>query len=116
VIAVSEQTTIASTPTNQQAASTDGRILLVAGGLLKGQNDQLFIQQAETAPHDPGFNAKQTFRVAYDVESARWHLFRGTERKTLAPRAIEAINDLFVDSSGKACDAFYTGPLRFKKT
>ena len=116
VIAVPEQATTAPSPTNQQPASTDGRFVLVAGGLLKGQNDQLFIQQAETAPNDPGFTAKQTFRVAYDVESARWHLFRGTERKTLAPRASEAINDLFVDSSGKSCDAFYTGPLRFKNT
>jgi hypothetical protein len=107
VVAVPEQATTAPGPTNQQAAST----VLVAGGLLKGQNDQLFIQQAETAPNDPGFTAKQAFRIAYDVESARWHLFRGTERKNLAPKACEAVSDLFIDANGRPCEAFYTGPL-----
>jgi hypothetical protein len=111
VVAVPEQATTASGPTNQQAASTDGRIVLIAGGLLKAENDQLFIQQAETVPKDPGFTSKQTFRVAYDVESARWHLFRGTERKTLAPKACEAVSDLFIDANGRPCEAFYTGPL-----
>jgi hypothetical protein len=89
--------------------------VLVAGGLLKGQNDQLYIQQAATIPNDPGFTAKQAFRVAYDVESARWHLFAGTERKTLAPKACEAVSDLFCDRTGGACEAFYTGPLAPKK-
>jgi hypothetical protein len=102
---------MAPSPTNQPAASADGRFVLVAGGLLKGQNDHLFIQHAETAPNDPGFTAKLAFRVAYDVDSARWHLFRGTERKTLAPKACEAVSDLFVDANGMPCEAFYTGPL-----
>ena len=116
VVAISEWLPVATHPTNPQASSTDGRTVLVAGVLLKDQNDQLFIQQAETVPKDPGFTAEQTFRVAYDVESARWHVFRGTERKTFAPKACEAVSNLFVDAAGRTCEAFYTGPLTPKNT
>jgi hypothetical protein len=116
VVAVSGRFATSPGPTNQHGSSTSDRTVLIAGGLLKGQNDQLFIQQAATIPNDPGFTAKQTCRVAYDVESARWHLFRGTERKTLAPKACEAVSGLFVDTTGGACEAFYTGPLAPKKS
>jgi hypothetical protein len=116
VIAVPDQATTAASPTSRRASSSHGGIVLVAAGLLKGPNDQLFIQHAETVPDDPGFTAKQAFRVIYDVESARWHLFRGTEPKTLAPKACEAVSDVFVDAAGRPCEAFYTGPLTPKST
>lgn len=115
VVAVSGRSAAVTGQTNQRGPGTSDRTVLVAGGLLKGQNDQLYIKQAATVPNDPGFTAKQAFRLAYDVESARWHLFTGTERKTLAPKACEAVSDLFCDTTGGACEAFYTGPLAPKK-
>lgn len=111
VVAVAEVDVTSPRTTAQKAAATDGNIVLIAGGLLKGRNDQLFVEHSETVPHDPGFTAKQALRVAYDEDSARWQLYRGTERKSLAPRACEAVSDLFVDAAGRVCEAFYTGPL-----
>lgn len=98
------------------APSEAGRGGVLVGGLYKEAKGQLFIQHADHAPDDPGFTAKQAFRVAYDVDSARWHVFRGSDRKTLAPRACESLPDLFIDAEGRVCEAFYTGPLTSKKS
>lgn len=98
---------------SEPAAAQAGTVVI--GGLHKGAKGQLFIQHLDQAPADPGFTVKQVFRVVYDEDSARWHMFRGEERKTLAPRACEALPNLFVDAGGRACEAFYTGPLAAKK-
>jgi len=102
-------------PPGGGAVSEPPSAVLVAP-LYKSQFGRFLIRPTEGVPKDPGFTSKEQVRITYDVDAARWHLFRGTERKTLAPRAIEAIGDLFVDASGKACDAFYTGPLKLKNT
>lgn len=95
----------------RSAESMSEYTVLVLGGIRKCPKEQLCIRKSDQAPSDPGFRTEQDVRVKYDINSARWHLYRGDERKTLAPRACEAIGDLFMDSSGRVCEVFYTGPL-----
>jgi hypothetical protein len=92
------------------------RPILVVAGLRKGTKELLRFTSSSTVPDDPGFAASKDLRVGYDIESARWHLFSNGVRRTLPPKACESWMGLFLDREGRACEAYYTGPLASKKT
>lgn len=85
--------------------------LILVGKLFKAPNGFLFLRGANDAPQDPGFAPRLDLRVEYKQDDARWYLMHGDKRTELAPRGCGLLSNVFFDSKGTECEAFYTGPL-----
>lgn len=85
--------------------------VLLVGKLYKDPSKRFFMACTEIAPQDPGVAPREDIFVQYDQDAARWHLFVGEGKRTLAPRGGGALLGVFIDVNGKECEAYYSGPL-----
>lgn len=84
---------------------------LVIGKLCKGGPSLVFFNELKQVPLDPGFAVLKPFEIIYNLREARWCIFKNGETIHLDPKGSVCLNDEFIDGQGRACVAFYSGPL-----
>ncbi len=84
---------------------------LVIGKLCKGGPNLVFFNELKQVPLDPGFAALKPFDITYNSLEARWCIFKNGVTNHLDPKGSVCLNDEFIDVQGRACVAFYSGPL-----
>lgn len=84
---------------------------LVIGKLFKGGPSLVFFNELKQIPLDPGFGTLESFEITYNSLEARWCVFKNGVTTYLDPKGSVCFNDEFVDVQGRACVAFYSGPI-----
>jgi len=84
---------------------------LVIGKLCKGGPSLVFFDEIKQVPLDPGFAALKPFEIKYNLLEARWCIIKNGDTNYLDPKGSVCLNDEFIDVQGRACVAFYSGPL-----
>ena len=84
---------------------------VVIGKLCKGGPSLIFFDELKQVPLDPGFAALKSFEINYNSLEARWCIIKNGDTNYLDPKGSVCLNDEFIDVQGRACVAFYSGPL-----
>ena len=84
---------------------------LVIGKLWKGGPSLVFFNELKQVPLDPGFDALIPFEVKYNSLEARWCIIKNGDTNYLDPKGSVCLTGEFKDVLGRACVAFYSGPL-----
>jgi|694.fasta_scaffold18780_2 hypothetical protein len=84
---------------------------LVIGKLCKGGPSLVFFNELKQIPLDPGFASLKPFEIKYNLLEARWCTIKNGDTNYLDPKGSVCLNDEFIDVEGRACVAFYSGPL-----
>lgn len=84
---------------------------IVIGKLRKGGPSLVFSNELMKVPLDPGFASLKKFEIKYNLLEARWCIIKNGDTNYLDPNGSVRLTDEFIDVQGRACVAFYSGPL-----